>query len=44
MASKILHEERELIEFCRSPRFSLQELSEHLDGMSLNCELPWGQR
>ncbi len=43
-ASKIQREERDLIDFCRSPRFSLRELSEHLRGMSPNCALPWEPR
>jgi 4-hydroxy-4-methyl-2-oxoglutarate aldolase len=43
-ASKILQGERELIEFCRSSRFSLEELSERIHGESLNCDLPWRPR
>jgi 4-hydroxy-4-methyl-2-oxoglutarate aldolase len=44
MASKVCQEERELIEFCRSPRFSLRDLSERMKGMSPNCDLPWRGR
>jgi 4-hydroxy-4-methyl-2-oxoglutarate aldolase len=43
-ASEVCQEERELIEFCRSPRFSLRELSEHMKGMSPNCDVPWRGR
>jgi 4-hydroxy-4-methyl-2-oxoglutarate aldolase len=41
MADRIRHQEHELIEFCRSSRFSLHELSERMQNMSLNCNLPW---
>jgi regulator of RNase E activity RraA len=44
MASQVGQEERELIEFCSSARFSLRELSEHMKGMSPNCDLPWRER
>lgn len=40
-AAKMLEEERELIEFCRSPQFSLQELSERIQCISAVCDLPW---
>ncbi len=40
-ASRIRAEERELIEFCGSANFSLQELSQCMQGMSPNCDLPW---
>lgn len=40
-ASQILKEERELIEFCRSARFSLEELSERIQRMNISCNLPW---
>ncbi len=40
-ASKILAEERELIEFCRSPEFSLEELAARLRRTPGNCDLPW---
>jgi 4-hydroxy-4-methyl-2-oxoglutarate aldolase len=43
-AYKILCEERELIEYCRSPRFSLLELSERIRNASANCDLPWRSR
>jgi 4-hydroxy-4-methyl-2-oxoglutarate aldolase len=44
MAFQVRQEERELIEFCSSARFSLRELSEHMKGMSPNCDLPWRER
>jgi 4-hydroxy-4-methyl-2-oxoglutarate aldolase len=44
MASKVDQEERDLIEFCGSARFSLGELSERMKGMSTDCELPWRER
>jgi regulator of RNase E activity RraA len=37
-------EEAELIEFCRSPGFSLPELAERLEHMNLNCDVPWEKR
>ena len=40
-ASKILGEERELIEYCRSRDFSLDGLSERIRTSSANCDLPW---
>jgi hypothetical protein len=40
-AVKILQEERELVEFCRSPRFSLQELAERIGNMNIRCDSPW---
>jgi len=40
-ASKILKEERELLQFCRSSRFSLRELSERIQKMNSCCDLPW---
>lgn len=43
-ACKILEEERELIQFCRSPNFSLEELSERIRSVSANCDLPWRSR
>lgn len=43
-ASRIRAEERVLIEFCSSAHFSLQELSERMQGMSPNCDLPWQRR
>ena len=43
-ASLIRAEERELIEFCGSAHFSLQELSQRMQGMSPNCDLPWPRR
>jgi 4-hydroxy-4-methyl-2-oxoglutarate aldolase len=43
-ASKILAEEREFTEFCRSPEFSLEELAKRMRQMPGNCELPWRPR
>lgn len=40
-ASKLLAEERELVEFCRSPHFSLRELAERVRKMNVSCDLPW---
>jgi regulator of RNase E activity RraA len=40
-ACKIKDEEHELVDFCRSPRFSLRELAERIQDMNLNCDLPW---
>ena len=40
-ASKILDEERELIQYCRSRQFSLEGLSERIRTVSANCDLPW---
>lgn len=43
-ASKLLDEERSLIEMCHSPHFSLQQLSERIREMSACCDLPWRPR
>jgi regulator of RNase E activity RraA len=40
-AAKIAWEERELVQFCSSPNFSLQALSERIRKMNLSCDLPW---
>jgi regulator of RNase E activity RraA len=40
-ASKIEEEERDLIDFCRSPGFSLRELAERIRKMDISCDLPW---
>jgi regulator of RNase E activity RraA len=40
-ASRILVEERELIDFCSSPQFSLEELSKRLQRVAGFCDLPW---
>jgi 4-hydroxy-4-methyl-2-oxoglutarate aldolase len=40
-ASRIVAEERELVEFCRSPHFSLRELAERIRKMNVSCDLPW---
>jgi len=37
-ASRILEEERELVQFCRSPRFSLDELGERIGKMNPGCD------
>jgi regulator of RNase E activity RraA len=39
-AAKILGQEHELIEFCRSRRFSLEELSERIKSASAGCDAP----
>jgi 4-hydroxy-4-methyl-2-oxoglutarate aldolase len=41
MASDLQREEGELIDFCQSPRFTLQGLSERIQNMNLSCDLPW---
>lgn len=43
-ASKVLAEERELVEFCRSREFSLKELDKRLRQVPGNCDLPWRRR
>jgi len=43
-ASKILAEERELIQYCRSHEFSLDGLAERIRTSSANCDLPWRQK
>jgi 4-hydroxy-4-methyl-2-oxoglutarate aldolase len=40
-AAKILAEERELVEFCRSARFSLRELEKRIRKMNVSCDSPW---
>lgn len=40
-ASRILIEERELVVFCRSPRFTLEALAERIERMNVSCDLPW---
>jgi len=40
-AFKIVQEERELIEFCRSPNFSLEELGRRIKSVSAHCDLSW---
>jgi len=44
IADTIRLQERELIEFCRSPRFSLRELSERMARMNTNCNPRWEPR
>ena len=43
-ASKIMQQERELIQFCRSGQFSLEGLSERITTAGLDCDLPWRPR
>ena len=43
-ASKILAEERELTQFCRSREFSLEELARRLKQSPGSCDLPWRPR
>lgn len=40
-ASKVLEEEQELIDFCRSSHFSLDELEKRLQKCAARCDLPW---
>ena len=44
MVSKIRAEERELVDFCRGPEFSLEELDRRLKRFPGNCDLPWRPR
>jgi regulator of RNase E activity RraA len=39
-AAKISRREHELIQFCRSPEFSLEELSERIRSASADCDQP----
>jgi 4-hydroxy-4-methyl-2-oxoglutarate aldolase len=41
VAAKINADELALIEFCRSPRFSLPELAEQIQNINPSCDLPW---
>jgi len=43
-ASTVLAEERELIDFCRSPQFSLEELTKRLRETGARCDIPWRAR
>lgn len=43
-AIKVLQEERELIDFCNSPQFSLDELGKRLQKCAARCDLPWRDR
>jgi regulator of RNase E activity RraA len=43
-ASRVLAEDRELVEFCASPQFSLEELAKRLSAVSGRCDLPWRPR
>lgn len=40
-ASKIVKEEREFVEFCRSGNFSLRELERRIKKMNIGCDSPW---
>jgi len=43
-AAKLIADEQELTEFCRSPEFSLEELGERMKKSPGNCDLPWKAR
>ncbi|HEV3330042.1 MAG TPA: RraA family protein [Bryobacteraceae bacterium] len=43
-ATKLRREESELIRFCHSPGFSLQELVARIQQMNIGCYLPWEPR
>jgi regulator of RNase E activity RraA len=43
-AAKVLAEEREFTEFCRSPEFSLEELAKRLRQLPGSCDFPWRPR
>lgn len=40
-AAKLLAEEHELVEFCRSHNFSLEGLARRIQKMNTTCDLPW---
>ena len=40
-ASKIRAFERDVVEFCRSPDFSLQELERRIKADDIGCDVPW---
>ena len=42
-AARIRQDELELIEFCGSPQFSLEGLSERVHRASSDCDLPWSR-
>ena len=44
VAAKIRQCEGELLDFCRSPQFSLEELSSRMRKASAACDLPWPRR
>lgn len=41
VAEQLIQRERELIEFCRSPHFSLEDLAARIQKASAACDLPW---
>jgi 4-hydroxy-4-methyl-2-oxoglutarate aldolase len=43
-AAKILEEERELVQFCASPQFSLGVLAERIHSKFFDSDLPWRYR
>ncbi len=43
-ASQVIQEERELVEFCRSPQFTLGELAERIQKMNVRCDASWRDR
>jgi regulator of RNase E activity RraA len=43
-AARIREDERELIQFCASPEFSLEELSKRMPRASADCDLPLSPR
>jgi 4-hydroxy-4-methyl-2-oxoglutarate aldolase len=43
-AAKIIQEERELLRFCGSPKFTLQGLAERMSSASTDCDVPWRPR
>ena len=43
-AYKIRCQERELVKYCKSPDFSLEELTERIRNASAHCDLPWRPR
>jgi 4-hydroxy-4-methyl-2-oxoglutarate aldolase len=43
-AAKIIEEERKLLRFCSSPKFTLQGLADRMSRASTDCDVPWGPR
>lgn len=43
-ASKIRRKEKELVQYCKSPEFSREELTERIGNAGVNCDLPWRPR
>lgn len=44
VAGRIRECEQELVQFCRSPEFSIEELADRIKAANSSCELPWPGR